>query len=37
MLLLQQEGNLDVDLVAGDVAILYKDVLVLNPRAFDAP
>src|SRR5215212_4171816 len=36
MLLLKQESNLHIDLVALDVAILYKDVLILNPRAFDA-
>jgi hypothetical protein len=32
----QHEGCLYVDLVAFDVAVLDRDVLVLNPRAFDA-
>src|SRR4051794_34991903 len=36
MLLLKQELNLHIDLVALDVAILDQDVLILNPRAFDA-
>src|SRR5919112_1408985 len=36
-LLLQQEGHLHIDLVAGDVAVLDQDVLVLDPRPFDAP
>ncbi len=37
MLLLQHEGNLQVDLVADYVAVLDQDVLVLYPRAFNAP
>ena len=36
-LLLQDESDLHVDLVAFDVAILYQDVLILHPRAFDTP
>ena len=34
-LLLQDEGNLQVDLVADDVAVLDHDVHVLNPSALD--
>src|SRR5215212_10681841 len=37
VLLLQQESNLHIDLVALDVAILDQDVLVLNPRALHTP
>ena len=37
MLLLQHESDFQVDLVAYYVAILDQNVLVLNPRAFDAP
>src|SRR5215204_57895 len=36
-LLLQHESNLHIDLVALYVAVLYQDVLVLNPRAFNTP
>src|SRR5215211_8750776 len=37
VLLLQHEGNLHIDLVALDVAVLYKDVLILNPATLHAP
>src|SRR5215213_8670917 len=37
VLLLQHEGNLHIDLVAGDVAILNHDVLVLHPATLHAP
>src|ERR687897_1453202 len=36
VLLLQHESNLHIDLVANYVAVLYQDVLVLNPCAFHA-
>src|SRR5215207_6673583 len=36
-LLLQHESNLHIDLVALYVAVLYQDVLVLDPRAFNTP
>src|SRR5215208_3650192 len=36
VLLLQHESNLYIDLVALDVAVLYQDVLVLDPRTFHA-
>jgi hypothetical protein len=37
VLLLEQEGDLHVDLIALDVAVLDRDVLVLDPRALCAP
>ena len=37
MLLLQHEGDLHIDLVANDVAVLDQDVLILHPRALYAP
>jgi hypothetical protein len=36
MLLLQHEGDLQVDLVALYVAVLYQDVHILHPRTFHA-
>src|SRR5687768_13303820 len=36
VLLLQHEGDLHIDLVARDVAVLDHDVHVLHPRTFNA-
>ena len=37
MLLLQHESDFEVDLVSRDVAVLYQDVLILDPGTFHVP